>query len=88
MNALKQNYQDEVAPSLMEKFKYKSVMEVPKVEKIVVNMGVGDAVQNSKFLDNAVEELTLITGQKPVLQVLRSQSQDSDYVKECQLERK
>lgn len=67
MNALKQKYQDEVTPSLMKKFEYKSVMEVPTLEKIVVNMGVGDAVQNSKVLDNAVEELSLITGQKPVI---------------------
>ena len=51
----------------MTKFGYTSVMQVPKIEKIVVNMGVGDAVQNSKNLDNAVAELTLITGQKPVI---------------------
>src|SRR5699024_1401742 len=63
----KQKYQDEVTPSLMKKFDYNSVMEVPTLEKIVVNMGVGDAVQNSKLLDNAVEELSLITGQKPVI---------------------
>ncbi len=67
MNALKEKYQDEVTPSLMKKFDYNSVMEVPTLEKIVVNMGVGDAVQNSKLLDNAVEELSLITGQKPVI---------------------
>ena len=51
----------------MSKFEYKSVMQLPKVEKIVINMGVGDAVQNSKALDAAVEELTIITGQKPVV---------------------
>ena len=51
----------------MRKFNYKSVMQVPKVEKIVINMGVGDAVQNAKHLDIAVEELTIITGQKPVV---------------------
>ena len=67
MNELKQKYQDDVSPSMMEKFKYKSVMEVPKLEKIVINVGVGDAVQNSKALDSAVEELTLISGQKPVI---------------------
>ncbi|MBB6455175.1 large subunit ribosomal protein L5 [Salirhabdus euzebyi] len=67
MNELKSKYQDEIVPSLMEKFNYDSVMEVPKVEKIVINMGVGDAVQNAKALDNAVEELTLISGQKPVV---------------------
>ncbi len=67
MNELKQTYQEKIVPSMMEKFEYKSVMQVPKVEKIIINMGVGDAVQNSKLLDNAVEELTLIAGQKPVI---------------------
>src|SRR5690625_713655 len=67
MNELKSIYQEKVVPSLMDKFEYKSVMEVPKIEKIIINMGVGDAVQNSKLLDNAVEELTLISGQKPVI---------------------
>src|SRR5699024_1858926 len=67
MNELKQKYQDEALPSLMKKFNYKSVMEVPTIEKIVINMGVGDAVQNSKALDSAVEELTLIAGQRPVI---------------------
>lgn len=67
MNELKQKLHDDVTPSLMKKFNYKSVMEVPKIEKIVINMGVGDAVQNSKALDNAVEELSLITGQRPVI---------------------
>ena len=67
MSRLKEKYLNEVAPALMSKFEYKSVMQVPKVEKIVINMGVGDAVQNSKALDVAVEELTTITGQKPVV---------------------
>ena len=67
MNELKQIYQEKIVPSMMEKFNYKSVMQVPKIEKIIINMGVGDAVQNSKLLDNAIEELTLITGQKPVV---------------------
>ncbi|GIO22962.1 50S ribosomal protein L5 [Oceanobacillus sp. J11TS1] len=67
MNELKQKYQDEIASSLMNKFNYDSVMEVPKIEKIVINMGVGDAVQNSKALDSAVEELALISGQKPLI---------------------
>ncbi|MBP2078993.1 50S ribosomal protein L5 [Oceanobacillus polygoni] len=67
MNELKQKYQDEISPSLMKKFEYKSVMQVPKIEKIVVNMGVGDAVQNSKALDSAVEELSLLSGQKPLI---------------------
>ncbi|MBO1005402.1 50S ribosomal protein L5 [Pseudogracilibacillus auburnensis] len=67
MSRLKEKFQKEVTPALMSKFNYKSVMEVPKIEKIVINMGVGDAVQNAKVLDNAVEELTLITGQRPVV---------------------
>ncbi|MGX1266483.1 large subunit ribosomal protein L5 [Rossellomorea marisflavi] len=67
MNRLKEKFQKEISPALVSKFNYKSVMEVPKVEKIVVNMGVGDAVQNSKSLDVAVDELMQITGQKPVV---------------------
>lgn len=67
MSRLKEKYLNEVSTALMSKFGYKSVMQLPKVEKIVINMGVGDAVQNSKALDAAVEELTIITGQKPVV---------------------
>jgi large subunit ribosomal protein L5 len=67
MNRLKEKYQKEIVPSLMEKFNYKSVMEVPKVEKIVINMGIGDAVANPKVLDTAVEELAQIAGQKPLV---------------------
>lgn len=67
MNRLKEKHSKEITPALMSKFNYKSVMQAPKLEKIVINMGVGDAVQNAKALDKAVEELTLITGQKPVI---------------------
>ncbi|MEH7223765.1 50S ribosomal protein L5 [Bacillus sp. JJ1566] len=67
MNRLKEKFQKEITPALVSKFNYKSVMQVPKVEKIVINMGVGDAVQNSKVLDNAVEELAALSGQKPVI---------------------
>ncbi|AZP03811.1 50S ribosomal protein L5 [Jeotgalibaca ciconiae] len=67
MNRLKEKFTNEITPSLVEKFNYSSVMEVPKVEKIVINMGVGDAVANAKNLEKAVEELTLISGQKPVI---------------------
>lgn len=67
MNRLKEKFDKDITPALVSKFNYKSVMEVPKIEKIVINMGVGDAVQNAKVLDNAVEELGLITGQKPVV---------------------
>jgi large subunit ribosomal protein L5 len=64
---LKEHYINEVTPALMKKFGYKSTMQLPKVEKVVINMGVGEAVQNSKALDGAVEDLTLISGQKPVV---------------------
>ena len=67
MNRLKEKYLNEVVPSLKEKYSYKSVMEVPKLEKIVINIGVGDATTNSKLLDAAVNDLTAITGQKPVI---------------------
>ena len=67
MNRLKEKYSKEVVPSLMNKFNYKSVMEVPKLEKIVINMGVGDATSNSKLLDAAVADLARISGQKPVI---------------------
>lgn len=66
-NRLKTKYKNEVTPKLVEQFNYTSVMEVPKIEKIVINMGVGDAVSNAKNLDKAVEELTLLAGQKPVI---------------------
>lgn len=66
-NSLAEKYSKEIAPALSEKFDYKSVMEIPKIDKIVLNMGVGDAVSNAKNLDEAVEELTLISGQKPLI---------------------
>ena len=67
MENLKEQYQKEVMPALMKKFEYKSVMEVPKLEKIVINIGLGDIKDNPKSLDNAISDLTLITGQKPVI---------------------
>ncbi|TDM12855.1 50S ribosomal protein L5 [Macrococcus lamae] len=67
MTRLKEKFNTEITPALMTKFNYSSVMEVPRIEKIVVNMGIGDAVQNSKVLDSAVEELQAITGQKPMV---------------------
>ena len=66
-NRLKAKYESEVRPALTDKFNYTSVMAVPKNDKIVLNMGVGDATQNSKLLDEAVEELGLIAGQKPLI---------------------
>ncbi len=67
MNRLHEQYNETVRPELMKTFNYSSIMAVPKVTKVVVNMGVGDAIQNSKALDDAVNELTQLTGQKPVI---------------------
>jgi large subunit ribosomal protein L5 len=67
MNSLQERYNNEISKNLMAKFNYKSIMQLPKMEKIVLNIGVGDAVTNSKLLDEAVEELTLISGQKPII---------------------
>ena len=66
MNRLKEKYISEIVPSLREKHNYKSVTEVPKLDKIVVNMGVGDATTNAKLLEAAMADLEIITGQKPV----------------------
>ena len=67
MNRVLEKYLNEVKPELMKKFEYKSVMQAPKLDKIVINMGVGDAMANSKALDAAVEDLTQICGQKPII---------------------
>lgn len=67
MNRLLQRYNEEAIPALIKEFNYTSVMQAPKIEKVVVNMGVGDAIDNPRVLDDAVNELTLITGQKPVV---------------------
>ena len=66
-NSLVTKYNEEIAPAMTKKFNYTSSMQVPKIDKIVLNMGVGDAVANAKNLDEAVEELTLISGQKPMI---------------------
>lgn len=67
MDRLQEKYLNEVVPAMTEKFGYKNVMELPKIEKIIINMGVGEAVGNPKALDSAVSDLTIITGQKPIL---------------------
>ena len=64
---LEQQYQQEIVPELVKKFGYKSLMEVPRITKITLNMGVGKATQDKKILDNAVADLTKITGQKPIV---------------------
>ena len=67
MNRVYEKYLNEVKPELMKKFNYTSVMQAPNLDKIVINMGVGDAMSNSKALDAAVEDLAQITGQKPII---------------------
>lgn len=67
MVRLQERYEKEVVPAMIEKFGYKNIMEVPKLEKIVINMGVGEARENQKVLEAAVNDLTLISGQKPIL---------------------
>jgi len=64
---LKERFLNEVTPALIQKFNYTTIMQVPKIEKVVINMGVGDAVANSKVLDAAVNDMQLIAGQKPVI---------------------
>lgn len=64
---LREKYQAEVVPALMQEFKYSSIMQVPRLQKIVLNIGVGEAIQNSKALDAAVNDLTIIAAQKPVI---------------------
>lgn len=67
MPRMKDRYRQETIPALMKEFSYKNVMQVPRLEKVVLNMGVGAAVQNAKDLDNAVRDMSLISGQKPVV---------------------
>ena len=67
MDRLQEKYNKEVVPALTEKFGYKNIMELPKISKIIINMGVGEAVGNPKALDSAVSDLTIIAGQKPIL---------------------
>lgn len=67
MSQLKQIYQEEIAPQLVEKFSYSNQMQVPKLDKIVLNVGLGEAIHNIKILESAAEELTIIAGQKPVI---------------------
>lgn len=66
MEILKEQYEKEIVPALMKKFNYKSVMEVPKLDKIVINIGLGDVKENPKDLENAIMDLEQITGQKPI----------------------
>lgn len=67
MARLYEQYKQEITPKLMEKFQYKNVMQVPRIDRVVLNIGVGEAIQNPKALDGAVNDLTIISGQKPVI---------------------
>ena len=67
MEKLKEQYEKEIVPALMKKFNYKSIMQVPKLDKIVINIGLGDTRENPKSLENAMNDLSIITGQKPVI---------------------
>ena len=67
MSQLKTQYRNEIVPTLMDRFGYKNIMQVPKLTKVVLNMGLGEAIQNIKILDSAVQELSLIAGQKPIV---------------------
>lgn len=77
MVRLKDKYRNEVAPALMQKFSYKNVMEIPKLEKVVINMGLGEAIQNPKIIDSAVGDIALIAGQKAI--VTRSKKSISGF---------
>ena len=77
MSRLIEQYKDTVAPAMLEKFQYGNAMEIPKIRKIVVNMGVGKAIESASHLDNAVKDLTAITGQKP--QVTRAKKSISNF---------
>ena len=67
MEKLREQYEKEVVPALMKKFQYKSIMQVPKLDKVVINIGLGDTKENPKSLENAINDLSIITGQKPVI---------------------
>ena len=67
MEILREQYEKEIIPAMMKKFNYKSVMEVPKLDKIVINIGLGDTKDNPKSLENAINDVTIITGQRPII---------------------
>ena len=67
MSRLKETYKNEIIDAMMKKFEYKNIMEVPKLEKVVINMGVGEAKDNAKVLEHAVKDMTIISGQKPII---------------------
>ena len=82
MSRLHQEFKDKIKPKLMEKFNYKNIHQIPKIKKIVLNMGIGDAKDDSKILDKAQEELSLITGQKAVVTKFKK-SISNTWCKKC-----
>ena len=83
MARLKQKYTDEVAPALMKKFAYKNVMQIPKVEKVVINVGCGDARDNAKAVDAVVKDISAIAGQKAVVTRARKSVANLSSAKAC-----
>lgn len=81
---LQTHYKSTVLPALMKQFNYQNVMEAPKLSKIVLNMGVGEAVEDRKNLDNAMADMVIISGQKPQVTKAKSQYQTLNFVKACQ----
>ena len=86
MEKLREQYVKEVIPAMMKKFEYKSVMQVPKLDKIVINIGLGDTKENPKALENAVNDLVQITGQKPMItkakkSIAAFKLREKDYMK-------
>ena len=82
---LKTKYQKDVAPALMQQFNYSSVMEVPRIEKVCINQGIGDATGDKKLVDNAAAELSIIVGQRLFQRRQRLQFRTSNSVRGCQL---
>ena len=73
MEILREQYEKQVVPALMKKFGYKSIMQVPKLNKIVINIGLGDTRENPKALENAINDLSIISGQKPIITKAKNQ---------------
>ena len=88
MSRLKEKYQNEIVDALMKKFGYKNIMEVPKLDKVVINMGVGEAKENAKLLEAAVKDMETITGQKAVLTRAKNSVANFKSVKACQSDAK
>ena len=83
MSTLKDYYNSTVAPAMMKKFNYENVMQIPKLDKVVVNVAAGEAKENAKVIDAIMTDLAAITGQKPVVAVQRSRSLTSNCVRVC-----